>query len=610
MQMSLRSSLVHGRKESPEEKRVLSIADLQNGMRVSGYVINSGPKGILVALSRTLNARIKLSMISDEIIEKDAVSQLYPIGKLIRDATVVEIRPDEEQVEISLRKVSLTLEHLSVGDVVSARVRRVTDFGIFAQLDNSLLTGLIHKSEVSDTASASLDSYKQGDRLSSAKVIRLDHGKVALSIKASAFAEGELDNEVEDDEDEDELPDRPPQQVGDVASVEINDNLEKVKDKTDSNINTPESTAKRKTQDPDVEAAPWEQAMLAPLTGLDDGHFQFAEFQLPAQSDAEVDEEDKHNDGSADDDKRPTKRQKKAAKLAKQRELQQQEQDMAEAHWATDPRSVEDFERLLLSKGDTSIVWIRYMAFHLKLGELEQARQVSERAVKHVGFSDVRERFNTWVAFMNLECTFGTDETADSVFRRAVSHNIAKHVYLQYARIHERNKKTQKATGVYETCCTKFPQSKKVWLSFLTFMYQQGDLEGGRKTLPKCLAALPRRKHPVVVSKAALLEYRLGAAERGRSIFEGLLDSYPKRTDLWSVYIDAHIKAHTPPSVASADLATVRSLLERCCSQKLKAVKMRFFFKRWLDFEKRWGDVESQETVRAKAREFVSEQAA
>merc|ERR1712066_691293 len=75
------------------------------------------------------------------------------------------------------------------------------------------------------------------------------------------------------------------------------------------------------------------------------------------------------------------------------------------------------------------------------------------------------------------------------------------------------------------------------------------------------------------------LEYKFGQPERGQSVFEGLLDSYPKRTDLWSVYIDAHIGAHTPPKAATPDLAAVRSLLERCCALRLKAVKMRFFFK-------------------------------
>merc|ERR1711865_958517 len=124
----------------------------------------------------------------------------------------------------------------------------------------------------------------------------------------------------------------------------------------------------------------------------------------------------------------------------------------------------------------------------------------------------------------------------------------------QLARIHERNKKSELASNIYETCCKKYAQSKTVWLACLTFFYRLGNLEAGRKALPKCLAVLPRFKHPLVVSKAALLEYEYGTPERGRSVFEGLLDSYPKRTDLWSVYIDAHIKSHTPPKASTPDL--------------------------------------------------------
>ena len=43
-----------------------------------------------------------------------------------------------------------------------------------------------------------------------------------------------------------------------------------------------------------------------------------------------------------------------------------------------------------------------------------------------MGFADGKERLNVWVAFLNLECTFGTDASADQVFRRAASHNEAK----------------------------------------------------------------------------------------------------------------------------------------------------------------------------------------
>lgn len=44
------------------------------------------------------------------------------------------------------------------------------------------------------------------------------------------------------------------------------------------------------------------------------------------------------------------------------------------------------------------------------------------------------------------------------------------------------------------------------------------------------------------ITKFAQLEYNLGDPERGRTIFEGIVDSHPKRWDLWSIYVDMEAK--------------------------------------------------------------------
>jgi len=41
----------------------------------------------------------------------------------------------------------------------------------------------------------------------------------------------------------------------------------------------------------------------------------------------------------------------------------------------------------------------------------------------------------------------------------------------------------------------------------------------------------------------AVLEFKHGDTERGKTLFEGILDRYPKRLDIWSVYIDQVAKA-------------------------------------------------------------------
>ncbi|CAJ1366911.1 unnamed protein product [Effrenium voratum] len=591
LEVSLRQSQVHGHKEVQEEKRPKSAEELKVGQKVSGYVVSAVPQGVFVALSRSLTARIKLKALSDMPVMKEAVAKMHPPGSLLRDITVVQI--SEGRVELSLRTGDgpggLTCEQLSVGDVVSGKVKAVEPYGLFVRLDNSNVDAFIHKSEIADSASITVNSYAVGAKIHQAKVLKVDGSRVGLTIKPSNFS-GE---ELEEDADSDEMPEM--QEL--LAELQKTRKKGK-KRKAEAGTAAKEAKTKEREQEGDAEVSeeePWQ-----PVQKSAGASFEFAEFKVDSASSSDAaDEEDDEQTLQL------SKRQKKAKRKEEDKELQKQEAENADGRWADDPQSVEDFERLLLTQGDTSIVWIRYMAFHLKMSDLEKARQVAERAVKHVGFADSKERFNVWVAYMNLECTFGSDETSDAIFRRAASHNEAKQVYMQLARIHERNKKPSLAVKAYEACTRKFPQSKKVWMSFLGFLYQTGDAEGARKVLPKSLAALPRQKHPVVVSKAAILEYQHGSPDRGRSIFEGLLDSYPKRTDLWSVYFDAHIKAHTPPKVPDPDCKQIRPLFLRCCAMPLKATKMRFFFKRWLDFEMKWGDAQSQEQVRAKARDFV-----
>jgi rRNA biogenesis protein RRP5 len=38
------------------------------------------------------------------------------------------------------------------------------------------------------------------------------------------------------------------------------------------------------------------------------------------------------------------------------------------------------------------------------------------------------------------------------------------------------------------------------------------------------------------------MEFKSGEPERARTIFEGIVDTYPKRLDLWWIYIDQEIR--------------------------------------------------------------------
>ena len=62
--------------------------------------------------------------------------------------------------------------------------------------------------------------------------------------------------------------------------------------------------------------------------------------------------------------------------------------------------------------------------------------------------------------------------------------------------------------------------------------------DGIQPVVNRALLSLPRHKHIKFISQAAIQEFKIGVPDRGRSLFEGILREYPKRTDLWSVYLD------------------------------------------------------------------------
>ena len=205
LEVSLRPSLITGQKEAAEEKRPLSASEIAVGQKVSGYVVSSGPRGVFVALSRSLTGRIKLKALSDVPVMKEAVSKMYPPGMLLRDMGVEEVH--QERVELSLldKQQGLSLEELSAGDIVSGRVKAVEAYGLFVRLENSNIDAFVHKSEISDSSSISVDSYPVGTKIAQAKILKIDGRKVGLTLKASTFTPQDLEEDDSDDDIEDLL---------------------------------------------------------------------------------------------------------------------------------------------------------------------------------------------------------------------------------------------------------------------------------------------------------------------------------------------------------------------------------------------------------------------
>ncbi|KAG8523597.1 Protein RRP5 [Galemys pyrenaicus] len=303
----------------------------------------------------------------------------------------------------------------------------------------------------------------------------------------------------------------------------------------------------------------------------------------------------------SEDEEKPqptTKKSKKERELEKQKaekELSRMEEALMDP--GRQPESADDFDRLVLSSPNSSILWLQYMAFHLQATEIEKARAVAERALKTISFREEQEKLNVWVALLNLENMYGSQESLAKVFERAVQYNEPLKVFLHLADIYTKSEKFQEAGELYNRMLKRFRQKKAVWIKYGAFLLRRGQASASHRVMQRALECLPTKEHVDVIAKFAQLEFQLGDAERAKAIFENTLTTYPKRTDVWSVYIDMVIKHGSQKEV--------RDIFERVIHLSLAPKRMKFFFKRYLDYEKQHGTERDVQAVKAKALEYV-----
>lgn len=134
-------------------------------------------------------------------------------------------------------------------------------------------------------------------------------------------------------------------------------------------------------------------------------------------------------------------------------------------------------------------------------------------------------------------------------------------------------------------------------MAYQHYKLRQGKDAEAKELLNRSMQSLEKHKHVEVIMKFALAEYENGAIERGRYLFEELINTYTKRSDLWHVYVDREIKSN--------QFSYARQLFERMIGSKASLKNIKSIFKKYLEFERIHGTSESQELVKQKAKSFV-----
>ena len=127
-----------------------------------------------------------------------------------------------------------------------------------------------------------------------------------------------------------------------------------------------------------------------------------------------------------------------------------------------EPESLEEHERAVASDPNSSYAWLQFMSFMLDQEltsgnvSLEQTRAIAEKALTSINFREDGERFNIWVALMNLEHVYGSEESLQDVIDRALSAMDQRNVYRHLAKMYAEAGKHDLAVREYEITLKKF----------------------------------------------------------------------------------------------------------------------------------------------------------
>jgi rRNA biogenesis protein RRP5 len=126
------------------------------------------------------------------------------------------------------------------------------------------------------------------------------------------------------------------------------------------------------------------------------------------------------------------------------------------------------------------------------------------------------------------------------------------------------------------------------WLNYATFlMTTLARPDDARALLARATQVLPTHTHSQTISRFGALEYSSpqGDIERGRTIFEGLIDAHKNGHDLWDQYLAQEISL-VNNGKEGGDVESVRKLFERMGKAKMKPKRAKYVFKKWLGWER------------------------
>jgi rRNA biogenesis protein RRP5 len=342
------------------------------------------------------------------------------------------------------------------------------------------------------------------------------------------------------------------------------------------------------------------EATLYGLTGFFPWRDDYA---AKARRSAEVDEDDE--DADAEDEAGRGGHDAHQQQRTRRRKLEEAIDAYERGMEKAVPTSPEEFQRLLLANPNSSYLWTQFMAHHVSLQQYEAARQVAEKALSTIGVREKDELLNVWVAYLNIENLYGTEESLSTVFRRAQQRQLNQlELFERLADIYAASRKPNQLLALCRVMTSKFRTERRTWERLGVVLVDQGKRDQLKRTLKDMGEVLKRDDASLAIVHIAIHEYKHGNPENGRALFEGLLRKVPKRSDVWSTYIDQELGLLNRKE-PTASVLQVRQIFQRTVAMSFSAKVMQQLLTRFLSFEKLHGSPADVEAVKERARTYV-----
>ncbi|KAH8312068.1 hypothetical protein KR044_009241 [Drosophila immigrans] len=316
-----------------------------------------------------------------------------------------------------------------------------------------------------------------------------------------------------------------------------------------------------------------------------------------ASSDDDVDNEAAANEASSSKKRRLNAKEKAKAEVKEEQRLREIEDRNADPNQC--PETIDQFERLVLAEPNSSKSWIQYMSFLLSNTEIDKAREIARRAIKTITFRETKELRNMWTALLNLELSYNSS-TFDDVLKEALSHNDPLETYLSVVEVLKSHNLKERLINTLNLIMRKFRTELQVWRVAADTYFWLNMADRVQPTLQRALGVLPKNEHITCIVAFAKIYAEHEDHAMAQTLLDDVVTSYPKRIDIWILYVDMLAKCSL--------IDSARNVLERAVLQKLAPNKMLVIYKKYLEFEQKHGTEANAARVKQLAEEYVKSQ--